>query len=97
MILKQSWLVFSCGCFGQDSSIRTIVSNYRCPLEIEGVWINPGDLVFANLNGVLIIPKEPEERVIKEALIKERTEKTVLEEIKNGMSSTEAFKGYGVL
>ena len=97
MILKQSWPVFSRGRFGQDSSIRTIVSNYRCPLEIEGVWINSGDLVFADLDGVLIIPKELEERVIKEAIVKARTEKTVLEEIKKGMSSTEAFKRYRVL
>jgi len=49
------------------------------------------------LDGVLIIPKELEERVIKEAIIKARTEKTVLEKIKNGMSSTEAFKRYRVL
>jgi len=97
MILKQSWPVFSRGRFAQDSSVRTIVSNYRCPLEIECVWINPGDLVFADLDGVLIIPKELEERVIREALLKARTEKTVLEEIKNGMSSSEAFKKYGVL
>jgi len=97
MILKQSWPVFSRGRFAQDSSVRTIVSNYRCPLEIEGVWINPGDLVFADMDGVLIIPKELEEKVIREALTKARTEKTVLEEIKNGMSSTKAFKKYGVL
>jgi len=97
MVLKQSWPVFSRGRFAQDSSVRTIVSNYRCPLEIEGVWINPGDLVFADIDGVLIIPKELEEKVIREALTKARTEKKVLEEIKNGMSSTEAFKKYGVL
>ena len=97
MILKQSWPVFSRGRFGQDSSVRTIVSNYRCSLEIEGVCINPCDLVFADLDGVLIIPKELEGRVIKEAIIKVKTEKTVLEKIKNGMSSTEAFKRYGVL
>jgi len=97
MVLKQSWPVFSRGRFAQDSSVRTIVSNYRCPLEIEGVWINPGDLVFADMDGVLIIPKELEGKVIREALKKARTEKKVLEEIKNGMSSTEAFKKYGVL
>jgi len=97
MILKQSWPVFSRGRFAQDSSVRTIVSDYRCALEIEGVWINPGDLVFADIDGVLIIPKELEQEVIKGALMKARREKKVLEEIKNGMSSTEAFKKYGVL
>ena len=97
MILKQSWPVFSRGRFAQDSSIRTIVSNYRCPLEIEGVWIKPGDLVFADMDGILIIPKEYEEKVVQEALEKAGTEKTVLQKIENGMSSTEAFRKYGVL
>ncbi len=97
MILKQSWPVFSRGRFAQDSSVRTQVGNYRCSIEIEKVWINPGDLIFADLDGVLIIPRELEETVIQESLLKVRTEKLVLEEIKNGMSSTDAFKRYGVL
>ncbi len=97
MILENAWPVFSRGRDAHDSAVRTQVANYRCPLEIESVWINPGDLVFADLDGVLIIPKEFERSVIIEALNKVRTEKIVLEAIKNGMSSTEAFNKYGVL
>jgi 4-hydroxy-4-methyl-2-oxoglutarate aldolase len=97
MILKQSWPVFSRGRYAQDSSVRTKVADYRCPIEIGKVWINPGDLVFADLDGVLIIPREIEEKIIQESLDKSRTEKLVLEEIKKGMTSTEAFKRYGVL
>lgn len=96
-ILEQNWPVFSRGRFAQDSSVRTQVVNYRCPIEIENVWINPGDLVFADLDGVLIIPKELEEEVITKALEKARGEKTVRKAIENGMSSTEAFKTYGIL
>lgn len=97
MIIKQSWPVFSRGRYAQDSSVRTKVADYRCPIEIGKVWIIPGDLVFADLDGVVIIPRELEEKIIQESLDKARTEKLLLEEIKKGMTSTEAFKRYGVL
>lgn len=96
-ILEQNWPVFSRGRFGQDSRVRAQVVNYRCPIEIENVWINPGDLVFADLDGVLIVPEELEEEVITRALEKARGEKLVRKAIENGMSSPEAFKTYGIL
>ena len=97
MILENTWPVFSRGRYAQDSSVRTQVVDYRCPVEVGKVWINTGDLVFADLDGVLIIPKELEKKIISEALNKARTEKLVLEKIRNGMTSTEAFNKYGVL
>ncbi|AOT72027.1 RraA family protein [Geosporobacter ferrireducens] len=97
MVLEQGWPVFSIGRYAQDSSVRTQVINYRCPIEIGNVWIYPGDIVFGDLDGVLVIPKELEEEVITLALEKVRGEKLVRKEIENGMSSTEAFKKYGIL
>lgn len=97
MVLEQNWPVFSRGRFAQDSSVRTKVADYRCKIEVGGVWINPGDLVFADLDGVLIIPQELEAEVITQALEKVRGEKVVRREIENGMSSTEAFQKYGIL
>ncbi len=97
MVLEQNWPVFSRGRFAQDSSVRTQVVNYRCPIEVGDVWINPGDLIFADLDGVLVIPQELEREVISEALQKVRGEKVVRKEVENGMSSTEAFQKYGIL
>jgi regulator of RNase E activity RraA len=97
MVLEQNWPVFSRGRYAQDSGVRTQVVNYRCPIEIGGVWVKPGDLVFADLDGVLIIPKEIENEVITLALEKARTEKVVRKDIENGLSSTDAFKKYGIL
>lgn len=96
-VLEQNWPVFSRGRYAQDSSVRTKVVDYRCPIEVGNVWINPGDLVFADLDGVLIIPKELEEKVITKALEKARGEKVVRREIENGMSATDAFAKYGIL
>jgi regulator of RNase E activity RraA len=96
-VLEQNWPVFSRGRYAQDSSVRMQVIDYRCPLEIENVWVEPGDLVFADLDGVLIVPKKHEVEAIERALEKARGEKTVRKEIENGMSSTAAFKKYGIL
>jgi len=97
MVMEQDWPVFSRGRFGQDSAVRTQVADYRCDIEIEGVWVKPGDLIFGDLDGVIVIPKTVEEEVILNALKKARSEKLVRKEIDNGMSSTEAFLKYGIL
>ena len=96
-VLEQNWPVFSRGCYAQDSSVRTQVVNYRCPIELGDVWINPGDLVFGDIDGVLIIPKEHIDYVIEKALEKARGEKEVRQAIENGMTATAAFAKFGIL
>lgn len=96
-VSEQKWPVFSRGRFAQDSAVRTQVVDYRCSMEVDGVRINPGDFIFADLDGVLVIPKNVEEEVFERALEKARAEKVVRKSIEEGMASTEAFKKYGVL
>lgn len=96
-VLEQNWPVFSRGCYAQDSSVRTQVADYRCAIEIGGVWVEPGDLVFGDIDGVLIIPKAHIEDVVEQALQKARGEKQVRSAIEGGMSATEAFATFGIL
>ena len=96
-VLEQSWPVFSRGRFAQDSSVRTAVADFRCPIEIGGVWIEPGDLVFGDLDGVVIVPRAVEVEVITRALEKARGEKVVRKAIEGGMTATAAFKKFGIL
>ncbi len=96
-VVSQQWPVFSRGSFGQDSSVRTKVTDYRCRIEVEGVVVEPGDIVFGDVDGVVIIPRHCEAEIVAGALEKVRSEKTVLREIEKGMSSAEAFAKYGVL
>jgi regulator of RNase E activity RraA len=96
-ILEQDWPVFSRGRFAQDSGVRSMVVDYRCPIEIGSVWIEPGDLILGDLDGVVVIPKDHEANVLDLALAKARGEKLVRKEIEAGMSSTDAFRKYGIL
>ena len=96
-VLEQNWPVFSRGRFAQDSAVRMQVIDYRCPIEVGSVRVTPGDLVFADLDGVIVVPRNVEAEVIERALAKARGEKLVRKEIEAGMSSTAAFKKYGIL
>lgn len=96
-VLEQGWPVFSRGSFAQDSGVRTSVVDYRVPLEIDGVLVCPGDLIFGDIDGVVVVPKAVEDEVLELALTKAAAENVVRQAIEDGMSSTDAFATYGVL
>lgn len=96
-VLEQNFPVFSCGCYAQDSSVRTKVVDFRCDIEIGHVRIHDGDYIFGDVDGVLVIPKEIAEQVVTKALEKAAGEKSVRKAIEGGMSATEAFKTFGIL
>lgn len=96
-ILTQDFPVFSRGSYAQDSGPRGKVTEFRVPVKIGQVDIQPGDIVFGDVDGVLIIPQVAEAEVIERALEKASTENVVRNAIENGMSATKAFATYGVL
>ena len=97
MVLEQNFPVFCSGTWAQDSSIRTYVFDYRCDIEIGQVTVHDGDIVFGDVDGVLIIPRAIAPEVIEKALVKASTEKTMRKAIEDGMLVTDAFAKFGVL
>ncbi len=89
--------MFARARWAQDSSIRTNVIDFRCTIEIGGVTIHNGDLVFADMDGVLVIPREAAGECLEKALEKAAGEKLVRRAIEEGMSATEAFRKFGIL
>lgn len=96
-VLGQRFPVFSTGPYAQDSSVRTVVRDFRVPIEIGGVAVRPGDLIVGDIDGVLVIPVEVEDEVLGRATEKASTENIVRIAIEGGMSATDAFAKYGVL
>lgn len=96
-VLEQRWPVFSRGSFSQDAGVRSSVVDFRCAVEIGGVAIEPGDLVFGDVDGVVIIPRAIEQRVVELAMEKVTGEKLVRGEIEAGSTSTAVFNRYGIL
>ena len=89
--------VFCRGSYAQDQGPRGKVIDYRCSIELEGVRVNPGDLLFGDREGVLVIPRAVEEEAVAKAVEKVGTENKVAIAIRNGMSTAEAFATFGVM
>ncbi|MDR2980934.1 MAG: RraA family protein [Puniceicoccales bacterium] len=96
-ILTMNFPTFSHGRYAQDQAPRGKVIDFRVPLEIEGVSIKPGDIVFGDIDGVCIIPGHAEVEVFTRALEKARGEKLVKKAIESGMSAREAFDKFGIM
>ena len=96
-VLSQSFPGFSVGAYAQDSGPRMKVADFRVSIEIGGVRIAPGDVVFGDVDGVLVVPQARVQEVFEAARHKARAEKTVRRAIEQGMSATAAFETYGVL
>jgi regulator of RNase E activity RraA len=86
---------FCRGLYAQDQGPRGKVIDFRTPVEIERVA--PGDLIFGDREGVLVIPAEVEVEAVDAALAKASTENRVATAIRNGMGAREAFETFGVL
>ena len=96
-ILAQNFPAFSYGSYAQDQGPRGKVIDFRVPIEIDGIGINTGDIVFGDVDGVLVVPREAEEEIFRGAIEKARGEKLVQQAIEQGMSASEAFRKFGIM
>lgn len=96
-VLEQGFPVFSIGSFAQDSGPRMKVADFRADIELGGVPVRNGDLIFGDCDGVLCVPSEIVDEVIGLSLEKASAEKAVRSAIEGGMSATDAYEKYRVL
>lgn len=89
--------VFARGVCVYDSLNRQRVIDVDVPVEIDGVVFTSGDLVFADEDGVVVVPQAVEQEALSRAWKKVHAENEVRDAIKNGLKATAAFKKYGVL
>jgi regulator of RNase E activity RraA len=96
-LLRMKFPTFGYGSYGQDSAPRFKVHDFRVPIEIGSVRIHPGDVVFGDIDGVCIIPKEAEKDVFNKALEKARGEKIVKKALEAGISAVSAYSEHGIM
>ena len=96
-ILKLNFPTFSHGRYAQDQRPRGKVMDFRCRIKFGNVMISPGDIVFGDIDGVCVVPREIEEEVMRGAFEKATGEKRVFNAIKNGMKAQEAWDIHGIL
>jgi len=89
--------VFCTGRRPYDSCGRGIVVDYDVPLVLDGVPVSPGDLVFGDADGVVIVPRAAEDEVLRRAWAKVAGENTTRDALRAGESLAEVFRTHGIL
>jgi len=96
-IMQMKFPVFIRGISPYDSKGRSEVIDVDCPIQCGDVLVNPGDVIFADYDGVVCIPQDMAEEVVRLALEKRSGENTVREELAAGVPVQEVFAKYGIL
>jgi regulator of RNase E activity RraA len=96
-ILAQNFPCFSMGRYSQDQRPRGKVVDFRCTIRFGDVTVRPGDILFGDLDGVCVVPKEIETEVFTQAFEKARGEKRVFEAIKGGLKAQESWDRFGIM
>lgn len=91
------FVTFARGTCIYDSQNRQRVVDVDVPVEIDGVTFEPGALVFADDDGVVVVPRKVEAEAVQRAWDKVHAENVTRDAIKNGMKATDAWKKFGVL
>jgi regulator of RNase E activity RraA len=94
---QMGFLLFARGTCPRDSLHRQRVTAVDVPVELGGVCIAPGELVFADADGVVVVPRAVEEQALAKAWEKVSVENRVRDEIRAGASAGEVYRKYGVL
>jgi 4-hydroxy-4-methyl-2-oxoglutarate aldolase len=94
---EMQFSVFARATSPYDSKDRQCVTEIDVPVAIDGVAIHPGELVIADLDGVVVVPKAVEHEAVRLAWQKVHAENEVREAIQQGMRATEVYRRFGVL
>ena len=97
LIRQMGFPVFAGGIGPLDSKGRGIVMAIDVPAECGGIAVRPGDWIFGDVDGVVVIPGEIAEKVINLSLEKVTQETTTRDELAAGESLASVFARHQIL
>ena len=97
LIREMRFPVFAGAIGPLDSKGRGEVKSIDVPVECGGVPIAPGDWIFGDVDGVVVIPGALCERTVELALAKALEENTVRAELAAGEPLSVVFARHGIL
>lgn len=97
LIQKMGFPLFATGMHPVDSAGRSEVIDYNCTINCGGVIVSPGDVIFGDYDGVIVIPKEALRAVVERAVAKVEGENITRQELRKGATLRDVFNKYGVL
>lgn len=96
-IIDMKFPIFYGGIRPLDSLGRGRVMAYDVPIRCGDVVVKPGELIFSDFDGIVVVPKEVEDKVLEMAQEKVFKENQSRRDLLNGDSLRVVYDRYGVL
>ena len=96
-IREMRFAVFCGGIGPLDTKGRARMVERDVPVSCAGVTVRPGDLVFGDVDGVVVVPREHEAEVLQRALQKVAGENQSRDALQRGEKLADVFKRLGIL
>jgi regulator of RNase E activity RraA len=96
-IIEMGFPVYCAGIRPLDSMGRGKVMAYDVPVKCGEVLVHPGELVFADFDGVVVVPQEVEKQALELAAEKANKESLSRQELLAGKTLRKVYDRYGVL
>jgi len=96
-IIDMGFPVYCAGLCPLDSKGRGRVMAYDVPVQCGDIVVESGQIIFADYDGIVVIPREAEETVIQRAMEKVEGENKTRLELQAGKTLREVFDKYGIL
>jgi regulator of RNase E activity RraA len=93
-IIEMNFPVYYVGIRPLDSKGRGLVTAYDVPVQCGDVLVNPGDLIFADFDGIVVVPAGIEKKVMALAVEKAQNENHSRRELLEGKSLREVYEKY---
>jgi 4-hydroxy-4-methyl-2-oxoglutarate aldolase len=97
LIREMGFPVFAKGVRPTSSKGRVIAVDNGCPVEMGGVHVEQGDLVVADIDGVVVVPSGVVEAVVEKALDVVERETMTRDELRKGAGLYDVYKKYGTV
>lgn len=94
---EMNFPLFYAGRSPKTSKGRTEINECQIPVILDGVLIRPGDYIFGDIDGVVVIPKEIVLQVIEKALDTTQKEDQVRDGLVNGDSLEKVYNKFGTI
>lgn len=94
---KMQFPLFYKGTDPKTSKGRCEINECQIPVEIEGVTIFPGDYIFGDVDGIVVIPSALSEEVFDKALDTIEKENLVRDGLINGQSLESVYTEIGAI
>ena len=96
-ILSMDFPVFAAGYSPLDSKGRLDAVHFGRTIQVGSCTIDPGDWIFGDIDGVVVVPARLGDQAFSRAMEKVRGENRVRAELAKGRSAREVFDEYGIL